>query len=166
MEPIEEAPPKRGRGRPPGSLNKKGSRTRGYVADAADEPVSEINEAGAEEEATPPAEEEEAQSEPEVTLEPIAESEPEQVPEPENEPEPEPLPEPEAPAPKRRKVAKPKPPVAPSKPARKPRQPVREAPRVEPEPALTYAEALRRFHEDTTRLRLEERRNHYASFFA
>ena len=162
MEPIEEAPPKRGRGRPPGSLNKKGSRARGYVADAADEPVAGINEAGPQEEATPPAEEEEAQSEPEVTLEPIAESEPEQVPE----PEPEPLPEPEAPAPKRRKVAKPKPPVAPSKPARKPRQPVREAPRVEPEPALTYAEALRRFHEDTTRLRLEERRNHYASFFA
>ena len=165
MEPSEQAPPKRGRGRPPGSLNKKGSRARGYVADEADEPVPELNETGPQEEATPPAEEEEVQSEPEVTLQPIAESEPEQVPEPEPQPEPEPLAEPEAPPPKRRKVAKPKPPVAPSKPARKPRQPVREAPRVEPEPALTYAEALRRFHEDTTRLRLEERRNHYASFF-
>ena len=164
MEPSEEAPPKRGRGRPPGSLNKKGSKARGYVADAAEEPVPELNEAGPQEEATPPAEEEEVQSEPEVTLEPIAQPEPEQVPEPE--------PEPQTPPPKRRKVAKPKPAVAPSKPARKPRPPVREAARVEPEPAsavreapMTYAEALRRFHEDTTRLRLEERRNHYASFF-
>ena len=148
-EEAVETPPKRGRGRPPGSLNKRGSKARGYVDEVTTEIKPEVNETGPEEEVAPPEEEEEE----EVQIEP--EPEPEQVPEPE--PEPKRV---------RQKVQKPKPTVEPIKPPRKPKPPVRAPARVEPEPPpMTYSEALRRFHEDTIRIRNEELRNHYASFF-
>ena len=157
MEDVPEAPLRRGRGRPPGALNKRGSKARGYADEVTPEITPEINETRSEEEAASSEEaaEEEVQStelsEPSLELEPI--------PEPEPEPEPEPIQ-------KRRKVNKPKLPVEFSKPARKPRQSVRAPVRMEPEPLpMTYSEALRRFHEDTMKIRSEERRNHYTSFF-
>ena len=153
MEDVTEAPPRRGRGRPPGALNKRGSKARGYADEVTPEITPEINETRPEAEAAPSeeAEEEEVQSaelsEHSLELEPIPEPEPE-------------------PPPKRRKAQKPKLPVEFAKPARKPRQSVRAPVRMEPEPPpLTYSEALRRFHEDTMKIRSEERRNHYTSFF-
>ena len=157
MEDVPGAPPKRGRGRPPGALNKRGSKAPGYADEVTPEITPEINETRPEEEAATSEEaaKEEVQSaelsEPSLELEPI--------------PEPEPEPEEETP-PKRRKVHKPKLPVEFAKPARKPRQSVRAPLRVEPQPPpMTYSEALRRFHEDTMKIRSEERRNHYTSFF-
>jgi len=141
-------------------LNRKGSKLRGYVDDET-EVMPRINE---EEKAAP---EPTDVGEPEASEVADSEEPPPTVPEPEVTPEPEEpeeSEEPQMPPPKRRQ-AKQKPPVDAPAATRKPRQPVRNTERVEPARPVSYAEALRQFYEATTRIRAEEKRNQYNSFF-
>ena len=147
---MEEEQPKRGRGRPKGSLNKRTLEKQAALREATTLDVS-------------------FEEEPEQVEEPeeVAEEEVEEVAEPEPEAEPEPVVE--EPPKKQRKPRKPKPPEEapeppprPSPKKRKPRAPPRE---VSPEP-LSYLEVLKRGMAAAKATQRAERLNRYDSYFS
>ena len=136
---MEEEQPKRGRGRPKGSLNKRTLEKQAALKEATTLDVSF-----------------EKEEEPEQVEEEVAE-----------EPEVEPEPEPEPPK-KQRKPRKPKPPEEapeppppPSPKKRKPRAPPREV-----SPELSYLEVLRRGMAAAKATQRAERLNRYDSYFS
>ena len=148
-EVTPEEPPKRGRGRPRGSLGIKKRRALEEALLAPEpETPEEIN--------APPPEQDTPEKTPEVEApEPEVSSE-EEIPEP-------------PPKRKRKPKAEPKP-----KPPKTPRQPKPRAPRPEPQPVdapggvapLTYTQVLQQFMADTHRIRQSEKRARYDSWFS
>ena len=146
---MEEEQPKRGRGRPKGSLNKRTLEKQAALREAMTLDVSFEKE------------EEPEQVEEEVAEEEVAE---EEMAEPEVEPEP----VVEEPPKKQRKPRKPKPPEEapeppppPSPKKRKPRAPPREV-----SPELTYLEVLKRGMAAAKATQRAERLNRYDSYFS
>ena len=149
---VEEIPteaPKRGRGRPKGSLNKKTLER--MSAQAREAEVPEVLEE---------ASEEASEETPEETPEEVTEEAPEEVPEE--------VPEP-PPRPKRKAAAK-RAPEVPAPPAAKPRAkrapPAPRAPPVAPPKPRSYLEVLREGLEDARRRQKQERATRYDSYFA
>ena len=143
---MEEEQPKRGRGRPKGSLNKRTLEKQAALREATTLDVS-------------------FEEEPEQVEEPEEVAE-EEVPE-EEVAEPEPEPEPEPPK-KQRKPRKakppeeaPEPPPPPSPKKRKPRAPPREV-----SPELSYLEVLKRGMAAAKATQRAERLNRYDSYFS
>ena len=140
---MEEEQPKRGRGRPKGSLNKRTLEKQAALREATTLDVS-------------------FEEEPEQVEEEVAEEEVEEV----AEPEPEPVVE--EPPKKQRKPRKPKPPEEapeppppPSPKKRKPRAPPREV-----SPELTYLEVLKRGMAAAKATQRAERLNRYDNYFS
>ena len=151
---MEEEQPKRTRGRPKGSLNKKTLEKQAALKEATTLDVSFEKE----EEPEQVEEPEKAEEVEEVAEEPVVE-----------EPEVEPEPVVEEPPKKQRKPRKPKPPEEapeppppPSPKKRKPRAPPRE---VSPEP-LSYLEVLKRGMAAAKATQRAERLNRYDSYFS
>ena len=152
---MEEEQPKRGRGRPKGSLNKKTLEKQAALKEATTLDVS--FEEKKEEEPEQVEEPEKAEDVEEVAEEEVAE-----------EPEVEPEPVVEEPPKKQRKPRKPKPPEEapeppppPSPKKRKPRAPPREV-----SPELSYLEVLKRGMAAAKATQRAERLNRYDSYFS
>ena len=152
---MEEEQPKRGRGRPKGSLNKRTLEKQAALREATTLDVS--FEEKKEDEEEPEQVEEPEKAEEEVAEEEVAE-------EPEVEPEPEPEPPKKQRKPRKAKPPEeaPEPPPPPSPKKRKPRAPPRE---VSPEP-LSYLEVLKRGMAAAKATQRAERLNRYDSYFS
>ena len=136
---MEEEQPKRGRGRPKGSLNKRTLEKQAALREATTLDVS--------------FEEEPEQVEEEVPEEEVAEPEPE--------PEPEPPKKQRKPRKAKPPEEAPEPPPPPSPKKRKPRAPPREV-----SPELTYLEVLKRGMAAAKATQRAERLNRYDSYFS